>query len=68
MKTKYKGCDIEANREKSLSGDELVFFSAFDDGFEVTSGYSEGEDTLESFMADLKDIVDYYRENPEDYE
>ena len=59
MKTKYKGWDLEVKREKSITGDKILFYSIFDGDLEINSGYSEGEDTLESFMEYLKNIVDY---------
>lgn len=68
MKINYKGCEIEVIREKCLGGWNQLFYSVFDDDFEVTSGYSESEDTVKEFANDLKHIVDDYRENPEDYE
>jgi hypothetical protein len=68
MKTTYKGCEIEATRDKCLGGEDMLFFSIFDDGFEVTSGFSETSDTIRDFVNGLKKVVDYYRENPEEYE
>lgn len=68
MKGKYKGCEIEVTRNKSITGDVMIFYSIFDDGFEVDSGYSEGEDTIKDFYNAMKRKVDDYREHPEDYE
>lgn len=68
MKTTYKGCEIEVTRDKCLGGENMLFFSIFDDGFEVTSGFSETSDTVRDFINDLKEVVDDYRENPEEYE
>lgn len=69
MKTTYKNCKIDVYRDKTITGDDHLFFSVFDlnDGFEVTSGYSEGEDTVKSYIEDLKCTVDEYREHPELY-
>lgn len=67
MKTVYKGCEIEATREKCLGGWDMIFFSAFDDGFEVTSGFSESSETIREFIKGLKEVVDDYKENPEEY-
>lgn len=67
MKTTYKGCEIEVTRDKCLGGENMLFFSIFDDGFEVTSGFSESNDTVRNFINDLKEVVDNYRENPEEY-
>ena len=68
MKTTYRGCEIEVTREKCLGGWDMIYFSVFDDGFEVTSGFSESEDTVKEFIKDLKGLVDDYRESPEEYE
>lgn len=68
MKEMYKGCEIEVTREKSLSGDSMLFYSIFDEDTEVTSGFSEGEDTVKDYLDSLKNVVDDYRENPQDYE
>ena len=67
MKTVYKGCEIEVTKEKCLGGWDMLFYNVFDDGLEVTSGFSESSDTVKDFMKILKNIVDDYRENPEEY-
>lgn len=68
MKGKYKGCEIEVTREKSLAGYNMLFYSVFDDGLEVTSGFSEGGDKVVEFYESLKEVVDDYKDHPEDYE
>lgn len=68
MKINYRNCEIEVTREKSLGEDTLLYYSVFDeDGFEVTSGYSEGDDTIKDYIKYMKEIVDDFRENPDDY-
>lgn len=72
MKVKYRNCEIECYRDKALSGDTLLFFSVFDcgvydPGLEVTSGFSEGEDTVREYIMSLKKVVDDYIEHPENY-
>ena len=72
MKVKYRNCEIECTREKALSGDVLLFFSVFDEGvydtgFEVTSGFSYGEDTVREYIKHLKEVVDDYIAHPEMY-
>ena len=57
MKINYRGCEIEAYRENRNSD---LFYSVFDNGYEVTSGYSEGNDAVRDWIKDLKHIVDYY--------
>lgn len=68
MKGIYKGCEIEVTREKSITGEKMLFYNVFDDGYEVTSGFSEGEDTIKDYFESLKNVVDDYKEHPEDYE
>ena len=63
MKTTYRDCEIEVIRE-----DGVLFFNVFDDGFEVTSGFSESSETIREFIKGLKEVVDDYRVHPEDYE
>lgn len=67
MKIFYKGCEIEATRDKCLGGWDMIFFSVFDDGFEVTSGFSESSETIIECIKGLKEIVDDYRTHPEYY-
>jgi hypothetical protein len=67
MKGSYKGCEIEVTKEKCLGGWNMLFYSIFDDGFEVTSGFSESEDTIKDFYNDLKNVVDDYKLHPEEY-
>lgn len=67
MKTVYKGCEIEVTKEQCCGGYKMIFFSVFDDGLEVTSGFSESSDTVREFMKDMKTLVDDYRNNPQDY-
>ena len=68
MKGIYKGCEIEVIKEKSLAGYKMLFYSIFDDGYEVDSGHSEGGDKVTEFYESLKNVVDDYKEHSEDYE
>ena len=69
MEVNYKDCTINVFRDKPIFGkDKLLFYSVFDDGYEVTSGFSEGMDTVRTWIKDLKKLVDDYRLNPKDYE
>ena len=68
MKTIYKDCTIDVFRDKPITGgDKLLFYSVFDniDGYEVTSGFSEGMDSVWTWIKCLKGIVDEYRANTE---
>ena len=67
MKTTYKGCEIEVFRDQCLGGWEMLFYSVFDGNYEVTSGFSETNDTVREFIKDLKEMVDDYRKHPEEY-
>lgn len=64
IKGKYRGCDIEVER----GGAEFLTFAVFDDGYEVTSGFSESSDTVRDYYSYMKSVVDDYKEHPEDYE
>ncbi len=64
MKGKYRGCDIEVER----CDEGFLTFSVFDDGYEVTSGFTNGRDTVRDYFSYMKSIVDDYKEHPEDYE
>lgn len=43
MTGKYRGCNIEVERDSS----EFLTFAIFDDGYEVTSGFSKAMILLE---------------------
>ena len=47
--------------------EQTKYKGIFDDGFEVTSGFSESNDTIRGFIKDLKELVDDYRNNPDEY-
>lgn len=68
MKGKYKGCEINVTKEKCLGGWNMIYYSIYDDGFEVTSRFSDSEDKVRDFYNDMKEIVDDYRLHPEEYE
>lgn len=73
MKVTYRNCEIECTRDKVLSGEYMLFFDVFDcgahdPGREITSGYSEGSDTVREYVKHLKSVVDDYIEHPEMYE
>ena len=53
MTGKYRGCDIEVIRE----GCEFLSFSIFDNGYEVTCGFSEGADTVRDYFKYMKTVV-----------
>lgn len=69
MSTSYKGFELAVSREPSITGDILIFYSAFrkSDKWCLDDGASE-QSSLRSVMQDLKITVDDYLENPADYE
>ena len=50
MKGKYKVCDIEIGLD--ISG--FLTFAVFDDGYEVTSGFSDSSDTVKNYFSYMK--------------
>ncbi len=70
MKTNYKGFEINVYREKCLAGYDLLYYSIFreSDGYELTSGYSEGDDTIKDFISYMKENVDDYLVNPDNWD
>jgi hypothetical protein len=70
MKSIYRGFEIEVKREKCLAGYPMIYYSIFriSDGWELTSGFYDTEDTVRSFLKDMKATVDDYYENPAEYE
>lgn len=68
MKVTYRGHDIDAHRAKSLGGDVLLYYSIFrvSDGYEVSSGFSYGEDKILDFIGYMKQKVDAMIQHPEE--
>lgn len=64
MKGKYRGCNIEVRR----CDEGFLTFAVFDDGYEVTSGFTNGSDTVRDYFSYMKSVVDDYKEHLEDYE
>ena len=64
MKGKYRGCDIEVER----CDEGFLTFAIFDNGYEVTSGFTNGSDTVRDYFGYMKNVVDDYKEHPEDFE
>ena len=70
MKVNYRGFEIDAHRDKSLTGIELIFYSIFriKDQQEFASGFSYSGETIRGFIKDMKGQVDDLFENPEEYD
>lgn len=64
MKGKYKGCDLEVGLDSS----GFLTFAVFDNGYKVTSGFSDSSHTVKDYFSYMKSVVDDYKEHPEDYE
>lgn len=62
MKKIYKGCEIEVTRDS-----DILYYSIFDDGYEVIYSFSEGRDTVRDMLKSLENVVDDYLEHPENY-
>ena len=50
MKGKYRGCDMEVEQGSS----EFLTFAIFDDGYEVTSGFSESSVSVRDYFDYMK--------------
>ncbi|UUV47034.1 hypothetical protein [Bacillus phage vB_BanS-Thrax5] len=70
MKAKYRGFELEAKREKSLGGWDCVYISAYsiDTGWELVADGYTGDITVREAMKELRDTVDNYHKNPQDYD
>lgn len=64
MKVNYKDCQLEAYRgDRKDAQQDLIFYSAFtNDGLEITSGCSDGFDSVRDRIDTLKQIVDEFYE------
>lgn len=68
MTTMYKGCKIEVTKEPCMGGYPMLFYCIYDGDYEISSGFSETEDTVREYTQGLKLVVDDYRERPEEYD
>jgi hypothetical protein len=66
MKVEYRGFDISVTKEKCLAGYKLTYFSVFrkSDGWELTSGFSDDNDTVRTWIKMMKDRVDGFIDDP----
>ena len=53
MKGKYKGCDIEVGLDSS----GFLTFAVFDNGYEVTSGFSDSSDSVRDYFSYMKSFL-----------
>lgn len=59
MKAKYRGCEIDSHRDRSMGGWSEVYWSAFSgSGYEITSGFGGG--TVREMFSAMKESVDEF--------
>jgi len=66
VKIEYRGFDISVIKEKCLAGYKLTYFSVFrkSDGYEMTSGFSDDNDTVRTWIKMMKGRVDGFIDDP----
>lgn len=66
MTVVYRGFDIDVTKEKCMAGYKLTYYSIFrkSDGYELTSGYSDDNDTVRTWIKIMKGRVDGFFDNP----
>lgn len=59
-KVEYKGFEIEAKRELSLSGEKLLYFSVYriSDGYECVCDFEDSKETIKNKIEELKQTID----------
>lgn len=68
MKVKYKGFEINLNKEKALGGWTSIYYYIVDkDGEYVVDSFTEEKASLTEFVKHLKNTVDDIIKNPNDY-
>lgn len=69
MKVTYKGFEIDVSREKSLGGWSQLYYSVFTPtGYELVCGFEDSDEKVKDKIEDLKETVDDYIKNPENYD
>jgi hypothetical protein len=66
MKVLYRGFNIDVAKSKSMAGYKLTYYSVFrkSDGYEMTSGYSDDNDTVWTWIKMMKSRVDGFIDDP----
>ncbi|MFB0831409.1 hypothetical protein ACEU2D_17630 [Brevibacillus laterosporus] len=68
MKVKYKEFALEARREKSLSGWSTLYYTIYTPtGYELVSSFEDSDEKVKDKIEQLKEIVDDYLVNPQNY-
>lgn len=60
MKREYRGFTLEAEREESLGGDELLYFTVYYKDREWVSSFEDSCDSEESKISNLREWVDNF--------
>ena len=60
MKVSYRGYELEANRKRSLSGWDQLYFSIYreSDGYECSAGLTLDESPVRTYLKHMKERVD----------
>lgn len=66
MKQDYRGFELNAKREKSMGGDDFLFFFIMrkSDKWLLTDSFTSGDETPREYMKYLKAQVDEYYQKP----
>ncbi|PPB12962.1 hypothetical protein ACLMAB_06040 [Brevibacillus laterosporus] len=68
MKVKYKEFALEASREKSLGGWSALYYTIYTPtGYELVSSFEDSDEKVKDKIEQLKEIVDDYLVNPQNY-
>jgi hypothetical protein len=68
MKINYKDFEINCTREKSLGGENLLYYQIYDkDGVEVVGSFTTDASSVRVYANSLKEVVDDIIENPNEY-
>jgi hypothetical protein len=71
MKIIYRGFEINVFRDDSLSGDDYLYYSIYsvnNDKPCLADSFTSGSDTVEEYVGYMKNRIDSYYENPQDFE
>lgn len=69
LKTIYKGFELNATGEKCLGGWSMLCFHIFTPtGYLLVDSFEDSDEKVRDKIKELKEIVDDYILNPQDYE
>jgi hypothetical protein len=60
VKEVYRGHEIKVTRERSMGGDDLLYYSIFreSDGYECSSGFTYDDSPVRTYLQYMKERVD----------